>query len=473
MKNISLTILSFLISITSINCQEIFHKLYGTGFNDDGIKIIQTDNNDYLIAGVTSDSNKIRLIRTNSFGEVIFNRTYGGSREDWVLDLVKTPDNCCIIAGFTSSFGNGITDLYLLKIDNNGDTIWTKTFGGPGEDNWCSVKVLHDGGLILAGKINEQVVLIKLDAGGNHIWTKIPKFQSNETLGSVDGIVVTSDGGFLIAGSAYSLDYYSGPRAYLIKTNLSGETLWSKVYNYYSSIIPSSVIETLDGNYLISGTARYLKDDYFDFGDSMFLIKIDVSGNVKWVKTYDGGFKKCKGFSLQNTAEGGYILSGEVEVPANSTWDILLLKANSEGNAEWTKTFNFGYHESGNSVIQTSDRGFAITGSATVTNYVRQIFLLKTDSLGKSDIVVKADKETEIIPRISYYPNPAIDKITVKKGGSRELHIEITDLNGKMMYSNQLQDDDVEIDISKYKSGMYILKFQTPYKTQIGKIIKK
>jgi hypothetical protein len=473
MKNIFITILSFLVSITAVNGQEIFHKIYNTGFPDIGIKILQTVNNDYLIAGFTYDSNKIRLIRINSFGEVIFNRTYGGPGEDRVNDIVETPDSCFIIVGQTRSFGNGGDELYLLKIDNNGDIIWTKTFGGPGDDSWGWVTNLHDGGFILTGKIDEQVVLIKLDAGGNHLWTKNPGFHSNETLGSIIGIVVTSDGGFLISGSSHSRDGYSGSRVYLIKTNNLGETLWSQVYDYFASTIPSAVIETHDGNYLILGTGRHVKE-FFGFGDSMFLIKVDVSGNVTWVKTYDGGNRDCRGFSVQNTAEGGYILSGDVQVWGNGTVDIILVKTNSEGDAEWTKAFNLGYHESGQSVIQTSDRGFAVTGYVNLNSnwYSSRFFLLKTDSLGKSDIVVKAEKETEILPRISYYLNPAIDKITVKKGVYRELHIEITDLNGKIMYSNPLQDDDVEIDISKYKSGMYILKFQTPYNKQIGKIIK-
>jgi hypothetical protein len=158
------------------------------------------------------------LFALPAFSQQRWERNYGGAGEDYGLSVQQTSDTGYIVAGWTASFGNS-NQVYLIKTNASGDTLWTRTYGGTGGDGGYSVRQTSDGGYIVAGATNpfgngDQVYLVKTNASGDTLWTR--------TYGGTGGdggysVRQTSDGGYIVAGVTYS--FGNGEQVYLIKTD--------------------------------------------------------------------------------------------------------------------------------------------------------------------------------------------------------------------------------------------------------------
>jgi hypothetical protein len=199
---------------------------------DDGVGycMIETSDSGYVAVGSNEDSLgniDLRLIKINSLGDSLWSKTLGDTGYDIGTSVKQTSESGFIILGSTSSYGSGKDDVWLIKTDVNGDTIWTKTYGGDRSDVGNCIQITHDGGYIIVGTTDsyaaggEDAWLIKTDSNGDTSWTK------SYTLGIWSGewlksSIETNDG-YIFAGS----DFMSG---FIIKTDFLGDTLWTKLY---------------------------------------------------------------------------------------------------------------------------------------------------------------------------------------------------------------------------------------------------
>jgi len=202
-------------------------------------------------------------------------RNYGGTGDDFGYSVQQTSDGGYIIAGYTWSFGNEY-QVYLIKTNASGDTLWTKTYGYPTWDWGYSVQQTSDGGYIIAGWTpwvgpEVQVYLIKTNASGDTLWTR-----TYGGTGDDEGACVhqTGDGGYIIAGVTAS--FGTGGDAYLVKTNASGDTLWTRTYGGGNVDYGYSVQQTLDGGYIVAGHTLSSGAGGYD----VYLIKTDASGSA-------------------------------------------------------------------------------------------------------------------------------------------------------------------------------------------------
>src|SRR5271169_6391168 len=188
--------------------------------------------------------------------DTLFTKTYGGTNSDAALCVRQTNDGGYVLVGETSSFGAGLNDVYLIKTNGNGDTLWTKTFGGSNSDVGFSVQQTSDGGYIIAGFTASgvpivDVYLIKTNGNGDTLWTK--KFSGSNIAFSYS-VQQTSDGGYVIAGYTNP----SGPapqKLYLMKTDGNGDTTWTRtIGSATDSTHGNSVMQTTDGGYIVGGT---------------------------------------------------------------------------------------------------------------------------------------------------------------------------------------------------------------------------
>jgi len=205
-----------------------FCKATGGPANEAGKSLIQTSDGGYAIAGITisfgAGKADVYVVKLDTNGNLQWTKTIGGPKDDWGSSLIQSSDGGYAIAGTTGSFGAGKADVYVVKLDTNGNLQWTKTIGGPKDDWGSSLIQSSDGGYAIAGYTisfgagGDDVYVVKLDASGNLQWTKTiggPKDDWGSSL------IQSSDGGYAIAGFTYS--FGAGEKdVYVVKLDKNG-----------------------------------------------------------------------------------------------------------------------------------------------------------------------------------------------------------------------------------------------------------
>jgi Secretion system C-terminal sorting domain len=286
--------------------------------------------------------------------QTTFQKVIGGTQSDGAYSVVQTTDGGYTTAGATYSFGAGSEDIYLAHTDANGDLLWTKTFGETGNDFAHCVSQNSDGGYIISGYTNSfgasafRCYLIRTDETGNHLWSNTYSGPNHSELFSVKQ---TPDGGFVSAGKV-------GSDAFLVKTDSSGNTQWKKVYGGGGTDIARSVALTSDGGYIITGYTS-------SFGagtDDVYVIKTNDTGDTLWTKAY-GGASNDYGVSIMQTNDGGYMLFGETSSFGNSS-EYLLLRLNAAGYIVWSKVFGGQYQEFAASMSRADNGNILLSGKS-------------------------------------------------------------------------------------------------------------
>jgi hypothetical protein len=372
------TVLKILILfIFAIPCaaQITFQKTIGGTSHIHGTDIQQTSDGGYIVAGQSDlgmSISYVAIIKLNAFGDTVWIRTYlkpGFNSISFVVDqfVQQTYDGGYILTGTDSGTDGG--DIYLIKTDSIGDTLWTRSYSG----NWDiggAIRQTIDGGYIitggsfLVGAGDFDAFLIKTDSSGDTLWTK--------TYGGLDfdfgrDVQQTMDGGYIVLGTTGSFgagDYDE----YLIKTDSNGDTLWTRTYGWVNYDHGVAVRQTMDGGYAI-----------LEGGNSAELIKVNTNGDFLWTKSYFAFMS----FSMQETNDSGFVLVGSISTPPYS--DAYLIKTDKFGDTLWTKAYGDAYIDNGYDVEKTMDGGYVIVGtSQSFGPCCANIYIIKTDSFGNT-----------------------------------------------------------------------------------------
>ncbi|MCH8903839.1 MAG: T9SS type A sorting domain-containing protein [Bacteroidetes bacterium] len=375
-----------LLLISHFLCAQItFQNTYNSNWDEEGHSVQETADGGYIIAGFNSaPSTDVYLIKTDSIGDVKWMKSYGGNSYDFGTAVQQTTDSGYIVAGYSDSFGAGQLDVYLIKTDLDGDTLWTKTYGGSDFEFGTSVQQSFDNGYIIAGWTQSfgagsaDVYLIKVDINGDTLWTKTYGGSSGEFGYSVQQ---TADSGFIIAGMTES--FGAGDRdVLLIKTDVAGNILWSKTYGGTDRDVGNSVQQTSDGGYIVVGSSRSFGAGQFD----VYLIKTDPNGDTLWTKTFGGSYDD-EGYFVQQTSDGGYIITG-YHFTADSCEQgsfAYLIKTTANGDTLWTKSFAGEIGAKGYSVKQIANGGYIVAGDNTIGSFGESsVYLIRTDSNGNT-----------------------------------------------------------------------------------------
>jgi hypothetical protein len=319
---------------TNKNGDIIWTKSYGDpNIYNEGSSISQTQDGGFIIVGMTGAniSKDVWIIKTDEFGDILWTKTIDGDRISWGNSIKQTQDGSYIICGcrdFSYSCSDDAVYMsmvdWLIKTDAEGDTLWTKTFHDmPNQRNEAnSVQITNDEGFIIVGQNEncEDIWLIKTDESGDTLWTR--------TYGSYKGMDVqtTTDGGFIIVGSKISVFGYA--HGFVIRTDECGDTLWTKTFKEMSTL--SSIQKTNDNGFIIAG--------WKDLGnkDNIWLIKLNEFGDILWTKILEGSLSDFSlsldgtNNSIQHTSDGGYIITGSTASYLNENRNILLIKVDSD-----------------------------------------------------------------------------------------------------------------------------------------------
>ena len=324
-------------------------------------------------------------VNESTRGELVWEKTFGGKGYDIANSIQITPEGDYIITGVTSpapasTAGPSEEDIYLLKIDSSGELIWEKNLGGNGPDGGYSVQMTDDGCYIITGFMGSyegnlyHIYLGKIDSSGNTLWEKT-YFATGWDFGC--SVIQTSDRGYAIAGNTYNY-MTENNEVYLVKIDASGNEEWGKIYGGTDDDYGSCIVQTNDGGYAIAGTT-----ESFGNGGDVYLVKTDNLGNMEWSKTY-GDIGRDGGCSIVQTSDDGYAIAGLTYPVGKEAADVYLVKTDSSGNEEWSKTYGGEGWDEGNCVIQTNDENYVITGiSKSFSKYGDcDAYVIKTDTEG-------------------------------------------------------------------------------------------
>lgn len=361
-------------------------RSYGGPNREEAECVIQSNDGGFVIVGYSarssaSNSHDFWIVKTDSNGDMQWNRTYGGTDNEEAYCVVQTTDGGYAVVGDVNPGPSGGTDILLVKINVNGDMQWNKTYGGGvgSESHAFSLIQTSDGGYAIAGSFvlvglgsqphTINMYLVKTDSSGNKLWERT--YGVNRDFAR--SLIQMSDGGYVLAGGVNDAVVVGRSSFELVKTNGNGYKEWSKTYERGGSNIAYSMVQSSDGGYVLVGSSN--PGATSGGGLSAFwLVKTDAGGTMVWNKTYGGTKTYDVPYCLCKTSDQGYAIAGASD---GNAW---LVKTNSDGSLQWDVKYKA---KVAHSVIQLSDGGFALAGytenSATGWDFV----LLKTDNGGK------------------------------------------------------------------------------------------
>lgn len=468
MKNLIVSIITalFMTLCTFAQAPDIlWTRTYGGPLSDRGKGVIQTSDGGYLILGESlsfSPDNEwcICLIKTNALGDSIWTRTYCSAGSIIAEYFQQTSDDGYIILGQVHGPINE-WDAILIKTDSNGDTLWSRIYGGIGLEWGFSVQQTSDGGYIICGRsnsfsgsfANHDIYLIKTDANGDTLWTRL---FGGPGLDYAYDILQSLDQGYTITGATHNLE----PDVFVLKLNADGDSLWMRTYGGYDYDCGWDILQNSAGEYLIIGSTWSVEPG----NGQVYFLKTDINGETILSRTY-GGNDDDEGYCLQQTVNGGYVIVGRTSSFTGGTEDVYIIKINDQGDTLWTISVGGTYEDRGESIQQISDGGYIVAGTT------------HSFGAGQYDIfLIRLGSETRVpnIPPISVpeqyslhppYPNPFNPTTTLSFDlpNAGNVVLEIYNIQGQKV-STIMEGYrspgyyDVTFDASELTSGIYFAR---------------
>jgi|GEM_PF-3339776 len=383
----------------------LWTKRYGGLYNEINSALCLTLDNGYLLSGsaylADLDIITAQLFKTDSLGNLIWARQYGGNQPSIAYDITQTDDNGYLAVGYIS-MPNRSADVYIVKIESNGDTCWTQSYGGLNDDRARSVHRISDDGFIVAGFTEsfghpgtQDMYLLRLNNNGDTLWTKTYGTLNRE---QCEVVKVMPSGGFIFAGLND-----------IVRTDMDGDTIWTRKIDADRVILSMCLAQ--EGGIIITGTTQsggpyggIYVERFADSGDSVWMYNYPINQN-----------DYARPVSITYAAGGGYILTGEGAPECQGMeyfTDIYIWRIDTNGILLWYDCYNLTENDESMAILPTSDGGYAISGQTHTPGRAFDMFLIKTrpDPLDvPSDHIATIPMKLEI----SAYPNPFNSSTTI------------------------------------------------------------
>lgn len=438
---------------------QTFEKTYGGSNLDEGHFFSVTSDGGYIITGLSEsfgDSlGNTYLIKTNSNGEEQWHTISGGDELDGGNSVFQTADGGYFITNHTESYGAGDCDSYIFKTDENGNMVWSNTYGDIYDDAGYEGIQTIDGGYAVTGltvtddDMQGNTFLAKYTAAGETEWVKT---FGDSGIDLSERMLQTPDGGFLLAGMTTFPS--NGPEDIaVIKTDAAGNLQWSKHFGGDGYEEAYGLAATADGGYVISGFSTSFSTN----NDDAYLVKINSDGNLAWSRAY-GGTRQDRAYAVAQANDGGFILTGTTASFGDTLSDLLMLKTDVFGNQLWMKSFGGTKKDEGRWVITCADGGYAAIGTTESSgNGNADFYFVKTDDAG--NVSATADPAAAN-SSIDIFPNPFKSSFTIHQSGKQEkINFSLYDVTGKLVEELlNISSAETEIAPCHLTGGIYFYK---------------
>lgn len=318
-----------------INQKVIWQKSYGGPGYEKGYAISETSDKGFIVAGFARlhgvNNSDYFIMKLDAKGAIDWQNTYGGLREDIAYSIQETSDGHFIVAGLTFSYGQGSSDFWVLKLDRKGGIVWQKTYGGPFDDEAYSIREISDGSYVVCGSTfsfghgggNSDCWILKLDQQGEIIWQKTYGSTGDDEAYSIHE---TTDGGFIVAGRASPFGYKYHDFL-VLKLDTEGHIVWQKTYGTFGNDEAYSIQPITNGGYILAGrTNAFGRGDY-----DLWIFKLDDSGDILWQQSF-GGEGDDTAESIVETRDRDFLVTGQTRFQNNDNHFMWHIKLSSAGN---------------------------------------------------------------------------------------------------------------------------------------------
>ncbi|PCH95280.1 MAG: hypothetical protein COB85_04685 [Bacteroidetes bacterium] len=408
MKHSITAFFAILISMSVFSQNIVWERSIGGSKSDGGSSISGTFDGGYIVAGYSySDDGDVHghhgtfsfadalVVRYTANGDTLWTKSFGGSLDDVPNKILQTPDSGFVFVAFSKSSDGDITghhgsgstwDIWVVKLDASGNLIWEKSYGGTNHEYGLGIDIVGNQGYIVAGSARStdddvwgnlggaDFWVLRLDLNGDTIWTKSYGGTGYEY---AEDIKTTSDGGFIVVGECASsnIDVTSNNGSddyWILKLDSVGTIDWQKSYGGSSWEWPYAVEQTVDGGYIVGGFTRSSDlDVHGSHGfEDYWVLKLDNLGDTVWTKAL-GGSGADKGLDLFEYCDGSITITGwsksndgdinDHNGSVDST-DIWVANLDSKGNINWTESIGGTNNDEGSGLYLTSDGYYVTTG---------------------------------------------------------------------------------------------------------------
>ncbi len=418
-----------LIAYSTLNAQITFLKTYDFSFRDDARRGVLTSDGGAIFVGGTcwqfngdmTDSSDVFAVRTDGEGNVLWSRTYGFSDSTSAgFDVTETQDGGFVICGLAEGV-NWWEDGLLMKVDANGDVLWSHIYTGTyfRNDRLFGVQELPNGDLIATGYMckptsNNQAYLLRTNAQGQKLWsTSFGGSNSNHEAGF--NVMLTADGGFAVCGGTVSFGAQLGD-IWMVKTDSVGTIEWTRTAGDQLADSGADVVGTEDDGLLWLGNTDYC----------ILAVRTDLDGDTLWTRTYRDSAvtNSIHVFAAARVPDGGYLLAGSA-----APGDAFLLRLDDNGDVLWARTVTAPGVEGIEAVSCLPGGGFMLFGYSYVSGTgARDAMLMRVDAYGYSvcgntDIVISNDPAFNLqmfspVPNVFTSDLETIPQLTATVAGS-------------------------------------------------------
>ena len=484
MKGIFRFFLFLFFSVSYCNSQPITFKESLGGIPPDyGYSICQTYDHGYVAVGSTASytygETDVYAVKIDSVGNVLwYQRHFGSPNIEIGRSIDETTDSSFIVTGFTDININAGYDVLLLKLSKNGDSLWFKTLGGSQWDFGYSIHQTADKGYIIAGGTysygagNEDMWLIKTDVNGDTVWTKTYGGRLNDEARSVRQ---TKDGGYILTGTTHSFGDSLGA-VYVVKTDNVGDTLWTQRISATYEQDGTDIIECANGDFALCGRSF---NDSGAVSARMLLARLHSNGQIVWVKYF--GQDSVYYNSLESIVERNatqLVAVGTVNQWGQGGMDGYMLHTDATGNFESGYTYGTSSDDGWYSQAITKDNGYILCGYTDSTSIGfgnPNLMIQKTDTNGLTTLIPfllssNNNLSAQSLCEVALSPNPFSESLKVSLSGLKfnstaQLKLVLCEVLGKQytpQYNTMAAGGDkliITINRNALSPGVYILQY--------------
>ncbi len=477
-------LLALVLFVSLMKAQMIrFERVFGAWSHEEGNGVVQTYDDGYVTVGSTGSygngTNELYLIKIDSMGVFKWHKYFGDVNIEVGTSIIETPDSGLVCTGYTNSSGNGGYDVWLIKTDKDGNLLWTKTIGGTDWDFGNFISLNADGGFIITGSTysfgngDKDIYVIRTDASGNTMWTR-----SYGGLMEDEGEEIVEDpsGNFILTGSTKSFGL-GGKDVITMKLNSSGDTTagagWHRIFGGSMDDLGMSVVNGAPGEYMVGGSTLSMGP-----ADCNFLfLRYDGNGALlSFLANGTGTFEEIN--SIARHPDGNFVITGRKNFVLDGQFGIHLEKTDPVGWSIWGRDFGNLQDEISNQVIVCNDSGTLIVGNTrSYGNGMNDIYIIKCDTLGWSSgsVVVGTDNIKDVASGVLVFPSVFKESFNIFSNDVFRVataEIRLFDISGKELdFIATRFDGGLRIEPVSHHTGLVVLQILTPERTIVVKLI--